>query len=222
MNFPSYFFSSGLLYGSLFLVVLLMGWAAIRLPWRGLSALPVNAWMASAVLVMALWMMRGGLKPGLSFHILGMGVLSLMMGPTLVMLLVPMMMLILVWGGVLDEKAWAVNVLVSVMIPVLLMQAGLSLSRRYLPHHLFVYVFVNAFLCGGLTMFVSAGAGVLLLGGVHAYEWDYLVNEALPYYFLFSWAEAFLSGLMVVVLVVYRPHWIFTFDDKDYLGPHPM
>jgi uncharacterized membrane protein len=32
-----------------------------------------------------------------------------------------------------------------------------------------------------------------------------------------SWAEAFTSGALITVLVVYRPQWVTTFDDRRYL-----
>ncbi len=32
-----------------------------------------------------------------------------------------------------------------------------------------------------------------------------------------AWAESFTTGMIMPVLVIYRPEWVATFDDKRYL-----
>ena len=32
-----------------------------------------------------------------------------------------------------------------------------------------------------------------------------------------AFGEAFLTGMLVAIAVVYRPHWVVTFDADDYL-----
>jgi uncharacterized membrane protein len=36
-----------------------------------------------------------------------------------------------------------------------------------------------------------------------------------------SWSEAFTTGLLTAVLVVYRPQWVATFDDARNLNDKP-
>jgi uncharacterized membrane protein len=62
---------------------------------------------------------------------------------------------------------------------------------------------------------------VLTLAMAGAYQSDFLLYEALPFYFLLSWSEAFTSGLLIAILVVYRPHWVASFDDARYLNDKP-
>ena len=50
------------------------------------------------------------------------------------------------------------------------------------------------------------------------YTIDYLRWEYLPYVGLLGFAEAWLSGMMVTIFVIYRPSWISTFNDTRYLG----
>jgi uncharacterized membrane protein len=33
-----------------------------------------------------------------------------------------------------------------------------------------------------------------------------------------AWAEAFSTGMLITVIVVYKPAWIATFDDRRYLN----
>ncbi len=42
-------------------------------------------------------------------------------------------------------------------------------------------------------------------------------NEWMGAIVLLSFSEAFISNLVVTVLVVYRPAWVSTFDDRRYL-----
>jgi uncharacterized membrane protein len=94
---------------------------------------------------------------------------------------------------------------------------ALRQTQRRLPANYFVYLFLNVFLAGGLSMAAVGLASVVLLGVDGAYSWDSLLGESLPYYLLLAWSEAFLSGLMMAVLIVYRPRWVATFDDSRYL-----
>jgi uncharacterized membrane protein len=41
----------------------------------------------------------------------------------------------------------------------------------------------------------------------------------LPFGLLLAWGEAFLSGLLTAIFVVYEPRWMATFDDSRYLRP---
>jgi len=107
--------------------------------------------------------------------------------------------------------------LVSGVLPILFTRGALWLTRRWLPANYFVYFFFNAFLAGGLSMTIAGLSGVLVLGVSGAHGWDVLFEEAMPFYLLLSWSEAFTTGLVMAVLVVYRPHWVSTFDDARYL-----
>ena len=58
-------------------------------------------------------------------------------------------------------------------------------------------------------------SGLLWLADV--YPAIALVDDYLPYYFLLGFAEAWLNGAMVTLMVVYVPHWVDSFDDRRYL-----
>jgi uncharacterized membrane protein len=32
-----------------------------------------------------------------------------------------------------------------------------------------------------------------------------------------AWSEAFATGMLITVMVVYKPQWVATFDDRRYL-----
>ena len=77
--------------------------------------------------------------------------------------------------------------------------------------HVFRWLFQKTcFFCACLL-------GVSVLALADAYAPDYLFGDALSFYFLLSWSEAFTTGLMLAIFVVYKPHWVATFDDRRYL-----
>ncbi|MEO2215865.1 energy-coupling factor ABC transporter permease [Chromobacterium vaccinii] len=198
-----------------------LAFAAFRVRWRMLDPAALNAWMGACVLDLALWLLRGGLQPGLSFHLLGAALFTLLMGPWLAMLALAAVLLALAAAGHADWRALGLNWLLTALPAVAVTSGMLELARRRLPAHFFIYVFVNGFLAGGASLLAAALCGVLALGLAGAYPWDALLEEALPYYFLLSWSEAFTTGLLLAVLVVYKPRWVATFDDGRYLGGKP-
>ncbi len=50
-----------------------------------------------------------------------------------------------------------------------------------------------------------------------AYALDELAREYLRYFPLLMLPEAFVSGGVLSILIVYRPEWVVTFDDERYL-----
>jgi uncharacterized membrane protein len=56
---------------------------------------------------------------------------------------------------------------------------------------------------------------VLWLAGV--YPADMLFSDYLPAYILLGFAEAWLNGAAITMMVVYYPHWVGSFDDSRYL-----
>ena len=115
------------------------------------------------------------------------------------------------------ELVYSSDFLVLAGVPVLITRYGLQLAQKHLPANYFIYIFFNAFFTGGVSMFCTGLSGVSTLALAGAYPVDYLFGDALAFYFLLSWSEAFTTGLLIAIVVVYKPHWIITFDDRRYL-----
>ncbi|MFD2448535.1 energy-coupling factor ABC transporter permease [Vogesella fluminis] len=145
------------------LTLLLLSLAAWRVPWRTLPHGAVSAWSAACVLLAAMWLVKAGLQPGLSFHLLGAAIFTLLMGPALALLALALVLLLQAAAGQLGWLALGLNFCVTLLPAVAVTALALRLAQRYLPAHLFVYVFVNAFLAGGLSLIVAAASGMALL-----------------------------------------------------------
>ena len=102
-------------------------------------------------------------------------------------------------------------------VPVAVSWGILRAVERWLPAHLFVYLFVAAFFGAAAALLATGLAASTLLGAAGVYSFDYLGAEYIPWLLLMAWAEAFTTGAAITLMVVYRPEWVATFDDARYL-----
>lgn len=190
----------------------------VKAPWSAIrESEQLNVWLGMIVLLILIWSLKAGVKPGLSLHLLGATVFTLSFGPHLAFVGLSLVLLGITVNGESGFFAYAINALLTVGIGVMLSQALYRLVLRLLPRHFFVYVFINGFFAAALTVLGVGLAATLLLGIARAYEWEYLATEYLPYFILLGFSEAWLSGMLVTIFAVYRPDWIVTFDDSSYL-----
>lgn len=192
-------------------------WAGRRVPWTRLSQSQLTGWLGATTLIAVLWQFAASIKPGLSFHLLGASALTLIARRDKALLGMAAVVLASCANGSADWLAAGWSWLLGGAVPVLVASAVLPLSRRHLPPNYFSYFFANAFF-GSALSFCTAALSLLLFHLFSgSYALNYLLEEALPYYLLFSWSEAFTTGMVMAVLVIYRPQWVESFDDTVYL-----
>ncbi|MDI9246180.1 energy-coupling factor ABC transporter permease [Marinobacter sp. CHS3-4] len=208
--------SQMVLTGLLFLIILV---AAVRCTdWREFRKdnLLQHTFYGAALVLGFLWHLRAGLSPGLSIHVLGVTVITLMMGWSLAVLAGLMALLLTVVTGQEPLSAFAANGLVTVMIPVLISYWIMGWERRRNFRNFFAYIFFCGFFGAGLAV---AGAGLMMClllwtGGV--YSFDQLVHEYLRYLPLFMIPEGFANGAFVTGLMVFHPDRLKTLDQRRY------
>jgi uncharacterized membrane protein len=186
------------------------GWAMLK------DAANLNVFLAAGVAVLGLWLIKTGVKPGLNFHLLGATALTLMFRPLFALLAIALITAaVTFWQG--EYAAFAANWLLMGAVPVGVSWALFRLVDGKLPNHLFIYVFLNAFFGAALAVTAVGLASTAFAALAGAYPLAYLLDEYLPYYLLMAWAEAFATGMLITVMVVYKPEWVATFDDRRYL-----
>jgi uncharacterized membrane protein len=185
-------------------------WSMLRQPGN------LNILLAATVAVLGLWLIKTGIKPGLNFHLLGATALTLMFRPWFALLSLSLLCLaIAVQSG--EYNAFPGNLITMGVLPVAVSWGIFRLVDGRLPNHMFIYIFLNCFFGAAIAIGAVglASTGFAALAGI--YPLDYLVEEYLPFYLLMAWAEAFATGMIMTLLVVYRPEWVATFDDRRYL-----
>lgn len=190
-----------------------------RAPWKRLQdSDQLNVWLGMIVLLTLIWSMKAGVKPGLAMHLVGATVFTLSFGPHLAFLGLSLVMAGVTLNGAGGIFAYGANALLTAGVGVLCSQLFYRFVAQALPRHFFVYIFVNCFFGAAVSLFGIALASLSFLGLAGAYGWDYLFGEYLPYFLLLGFSEAWLSGMVMTLFVVYRPHWVATFDDSRYLN----
>jgi uncharacterized membrane protein len=199
------------------LALLVLGQTLRRARWDLLANRQnLNIFLGAGVAVLGLWLIKTGVKPGLSFHMLGATVLTLMFRPAFALIALAMIIgALTVQSG--EFNAFPANFLIMALIPVGLSWSLYRLVDGKLPNHLFVYIFLNAFFTPALAMLAVGLASTAFFSLAEVYPLSYLLEEYLPFYFLMGWAEAFATGMIVTLMVVYKPEWVATFDDQRYL-----
>ena len=199
----------------LVLALALQPWRVWQKPGTGAGSAASPPWPALAwwAVLPLLWSLDALTGMPLLQPLSGACVLLLMLGwPLTVLLLVPVtaVMALLAdvgWLGALHRSVWLG--LVPATLAVLL---G-AVVRRWLPHHLFVYILGRGFFATAAAVGGAGGLAAWLYGvpsnlGLA----DVLLARGLA-----AWGDAFLTGMLVAIFVAFRPHWLATYSDRVYL-----
>lgn len=209
-------FSPGLAFAALLAAIAILWRAVLHAPWRRLQAPTVlSAWCAFIILLPLLWRFRVPLAGGLDLHLLGLSLFALMFERRLAAIGIA---IATIAYTALFDGLWmnlGVNLLLLAILPSWGSAWLLQASQRYLPHHLFIYLFANGFFGAMLMVALTnlTGLATYALGALSTP----LTDGTVAYLLLLAFGEAFLTGFMLTILTVYRPEWVMTFDDGIYL-----
>ncbi|MDF2413329.1 MULTISPECIES: energy-coupling factor ABC transporter permease [Aeromonas] len=174
--------------------------------------------LGGAIALVPLWLLRAGLHEGLEVHFLGLTSLTLLLGWRLALLAPCLTLLILGYFDVIELADIGWHALIGVALPVATSWLLFLASWAWLPRHLFVYLFVVAFGGGALSISVKVVASALLMDMSGTYPWHTISADYLSIWPLLLFPEALLNGMTMTLLAIYRPHWVNTFFEREYLG----
>lgn len=218
MNLSHQLLPSSWLWAALGLYGAVLAAALWYAPWRRLFENEYShVYFGSCVALLVIWALNAEAVEGVEYHFLGATLFTLMFGWSLAVIGIGVLIIGSVLNGAGTWLAVPLNGLIMGVIPVLISQALFYLVDRRLPNHFMTYVFLAAFLGGGLAMLssIAGAATVLTLSGAMPFE--KVAYAYLPYAPLMAFPEAFLTGVLVTAMVGLRPRWVSTFDDDRYL-----
>lgn len=219
MNFPAELFPENLYWAAHLLYALVVARALYTAPWHMLrDSENLHVLLGAAVVLMLLWSLKAGIHPGMYFHLLGATLLMLMFGWQFALLTLS---LVLVGQGLYGNIEWfsfSLNAVMMAVIPVLFSFGIYRLSQIYLPKHFFVYTLFNGFFCAALSMALLITLSSILLYCCGGYSWDDIYHRYLPFSPMMIFAEGFFTGMLTSSMVLFRPEWIGSFDDRRYLN----
>ena len=175
----------------------------------------------AGVVVFVLWLFRAGIYDGLSVHFLWLSALSLTLGFRYAVFISG---LVLLGITIVGKESWymlGANGLFGVLVPICLTYMIFTLSFHKIMRNMFVYVFVCAFFPAAIGVAIKMG----LIGGFYTlngtYSWDVVVDNYEVLIPLMIFPEAMLNGMTMTLLIIYKPDWVYTFNDKHYFDPDP-
>lgn len=173
---------------------------------------------ASAVFLTLLWSVRAGIVPGLELFFLGVTTLVLCHGWRIAIWICCLPLLLLVLFGIVLAADAGAFALTTFILPGLFSYAVFSWSYHYLSRHLFIYIFVAGFINAALTIVLK----ILLTSGWFylqaAHSWHTIYQNYTQLALLIWFGEALLNGMAITLMAVYRPEWLRTFYDNEYLS----
>ncbi|BBN81379.1 hypothetical protein PA25_13640 [Pseudoalteromonas sp. A25] len=173
---------------------------------------------ACSLCIALLWQIKAGILENLNIHILGITAVTLVMGWRLACLSALLASILLVNFSDLTVGQLPEFLTFTAFLPIYLSYSIYLLCYKFLPRHFFIYIFVCAFLCAGFV-----GAAKILLSSGYFYlsgMYDLATLKAnYMFYAVIMWfPEAMLNGMAITLLITYRPHWVKTFYDQEYLS----
>jgi uncharacterized membrane protein len=205
------------LWAAIFSIVFLLLAARLAYWRRLLDREHFHVFLGSCVVLILLWHIRVQIDPAWSFHLLGITAVTLMFGWSFAVLAGYISEFAVVMNSTQNWEGFALNAFLLTLAPATLTQVILVLVRSLLPKNFFIFVLINAFLTAGLVAMISGfmASGLMLYSG--ARDWEYLQVNFLPFFPLMFLPEAVINGWIVTMLVLYKPRWVFSFNDELYL-----
>jgi uncharacterized membrane protein len=188
---------------------------AIR-PWRGVDRLgPPWPWLLWCGAMPWVWSSDRLLSSEVLQPLSGASLLVLMAGWPLAVLAMLAMSGLMVMLTPLELVEVLHRLVWLGLVPATLAVLAGAGVRRWLPHHLFVYILGRGFavtlvctaLAGGLSIWVQGLPPHGTLDGA-----ELLVGR-----WLAAWGDAILTGMLVSIFVAFRPEWLATYSDRIYL-----
>jgi uncharacterized membrane protein len=184
--------------------------------WQSLTAAGVfSAWCIFIILLPLLWRFQIPISSDLSLHLFGMPLFVLMFGRRLAMAGIAISVTAYT---AIHDGLWSnlgINLLLLAVVPAWCADLVQRAIRRFLPHHLFIFLLGNGFF-GAMAMLAVTGVLSLL---AHRLAGAVIVgNDTLAYMLLLAWGETILTGFLLTIFTIYRPELVLTFDEAVYLN----
>lgn len=212
---------------SLVISGLVLFWAFSNDDWKVLIKSQVINSVLGGILALGLaWNIRAYMPGmaadalvGLSFQFFGASLLVAMYGlrPAIVMLAGVTTIVALASSWTLNQALH--QFLVLGVLPAICAFGVMRLIASYLPKHLFVFIFGHGYVAGVLSVVIPAACLMIW----HQAFWPASLGLSMD---LIDWfvtllvlafTEGSLSGMLLAVFVIYKPHWVPRFSDQEYL-----
>ncbi len=202
------------MFTNLTLLMLALVAALLMRPWQLMSgATRLTPILATLTLIPWLWALPSLHKMPLQLQGSGACLVLLMLGWPLA---VPVLCVVGVLAALISPMSWETALDLTVWLglaPATLALAMGAAVRRWIDPHLFVYVLGRAFIGTAVCVFVAG-----LLAQLAGHSMPGIDDDlSLVAHWLVAWGDAFMTGLIVSIMVAFKPEWLATWSDRLYL-----
>ena len=177
---------------------------------------PWSSLLIATLALAMLWQIRAGTLPGLSLHLMGGMLCTLVFGPAWAVLPLTVALIGVSWSTGADWQAFGLNACLLVFWPVL-MSRLLARQVLRLPANIFVFIFLGGFFSSAAVVLLTGWLLTMALWLMQFYPWGSMLEDFASYWLLVAFSEAWISGMLLTVLVVYRPDRVAMFDAVRYI-----
>ena len=174
------------------------------------------ALVIATLALLVLWHIRATVLNGLSLHLLGAMLCTLVFGPRLAW--VPLSIVLVVAEATSGASCWTLGLNASLLVlwPIAL-STLISVVVRKLPANIFVFIFVGGFFGSAAVVVLTGWLLTLMLWLTQSIPWGPLLEDYGMYWMLVGFSEAWLTGMLLTVMVVYKPDAVRLFDAVRYI-----
>ncbi|NDL71755.1 energy-coupling factor ABC transporter permease [Vreelandella alkaliphila] len=197
-----------------------VAWTMWLRPWQLLlnDIALQHRWLAATLAVVLMWQLRAQAVDWLTLHLVFTVLMTLVFKVPLALISNVMINIAMVAVGRNEWVLLGANVLVTGIVPAIIAGVVWRLVDRRLPDNLMVFLFACGFFGAALATLAGGLSAVLLIivAGTDP-EAVYLAQEYARFLPLLMPSEAFITGMLLSILLVYHPSWVATFNDHRYI-----
>lgn len=197
-----------------------MAWALWRQPWQALldDAELQHRWLGATLAVVLMWQLRAQAVDWLTLHLVFTVLMTLIFKVPLALISNVVINVAMVIIGRNEWMLLGANVLVTGIVPATIIGVVWRLVDRRLPDNLMIFLFSCGFFGAALAT-LGGGLTAVLLIIVAGTDPDaiFLAQEYARFLPLLMPSEAFITGMLLSILLVYHPDWVATFNDHRYI-----
>jgi len=184
------------------------------------------SWLAPAVVLFLVvaWNLSPtlpGQEPGkfygLIFHFYGASLLTAMFGPAIALsILFPVALIgIYVFQG--DYVHASQQYLMVSVLPTFFAYLSIQMIQRFIPKHLFVLILGNGYVAAFISVVLS-GIFLLLAKMLFGESGQIDLEGWLLGLIIIAFMEGSLSGMLLAILLIFRPSWVATYNEEAYMS----
>ena len=154
---------------------------------------------------------------GLIFHFYGASLLTAMFGPAIALSILFPVAFFGIYAVQGNYEVASQHYLMVCVLPVLFAYIAIQIIQRFIPKHLFVLILGNGYVAAFLSVILS-GTFLLLIrlaiGQMNSLDFEGWLLGLI----IIAFMEGSLSGMLLAILLIFRPHWVATYNEEAYMS----